>query len=230
MPKLSVKNWAEEDRPREKILLKGVCALSNAELLAIIIGSGNKDESSVELSQRILQSVGNSLNLLGKIPVKQLISSFYGIGEAKALSITAAMELGKRRKAEAVFKRERFVSSRDIYEYFSPIMSDLPHEEFWVVFLNRSNRVIDRLRISQGGVSETVVDIKLILKESVLRLASSVVLCHNHPSGNTDPSWQDDDITKKIKDACRMLDIQVLDHLILCDDKYYSYVDEGRVL
>ena len=230
MPKLSVKNWAEEDRPREKILLKGIHSLSNAELIAIIIGSGNKDESSVELSQRILQSVGNSLNQLGKMPVKQLISSFYGIGEAKALSITAAMELGKRRKAEDVFKRERIISSRDIYEYFYPIMSDLPHEEFWVVFLNRSNRIIDRMRISQGGVSETVVDIKLILKESVLRLASGIVLCHNHPSGNTEPSWQDDEITHKIKDACKILDITVLDHLILCDDKYYSYADDGRVL
>jgi len=230
MPKLSVKNWAEEDRPREKILLKGIHSLSNAELLAIIIGSGNRDESAVELSQRILQSVENSLNQLGKIPVKQLISSFCGIGEAKALSIAAAMELGKRRKAEDALKRERVISSRDIYEYFSPVMSDLPHEEFWVVFLNRSNRVIDRLRISQGGVSETVVDVKLILKESVLRLASGIVLCHNHPSGNTEPSWQDDEITKKIKNACRMMDISVLDHLILCDDKYYSYADDGRVL
>ena len=230
MPKLSVKDWAEEDRPREKILLKGIHSLSNAELLAIIIGSGNKDESSVELSQRILQSVENSLNKLGKIPIQQLISSFRGIGEAKALSIAAVMELGKRRKSEEVFKRERIISSRDIFEYFYPIMSDLPHEEFWVVFLNRSNRVIDRLRISQGGVSETVVDVKLILKESLLRLASGIVLCHNHPSGNTEPSWQDDEITKKIKNASNMMDVSVLDHLILCDDKYYSYADDGRVL
>ncbi len=230
MPKLSVKNWAEEDRPREKILLKGIHSLSDAELLAIIICSGNKNESAVELSQRILQSVGNSLNQLGKVSVKQLISSFYGVGEAKALSIMAAMELGKRRKAEDVFKQARFTSSYDIYEYFFPLMSDLPHEEFWVAFLNRSNRVIDRLKVSQGGVSETVVDIKLILKESVIRLASSIVLCHNHPSGSAEPSWQDDGITRRIKDSCRMLDIAVLDHLVLCDGKYYSYADEGRVL
>ncbi|MDR1369984.1 MAG: DNA repair protein RadC [Dysgonamonadaceae bacterium] len=230
MPKLSVKKWAEEDRPREKMLLKGIHSLSDAELLAIIIGSGNKEETAVELSQRILLSTGNSLNRLGKVPVKKLISDFKGVGEAKAISLCAAMELGKRRKSEDVFKQEKFTSSHDIYEYFYSLMSDLPHEEFWIVFLNRSNRVIDRLKISQGGVSETVVDTKLILKEAIIRLASSVVLCHNHPSGNTDPSWQDDGITRKIKECCLMFDISVIDHLIICDNKYYSYADNGRIL
>ncbi len=230
MPKLSVKDWAEEDRPREKILLKGIHTLSDAELLAIIIGSGNRNESAVELAQNILRSTGNSLNQLGKIPIKKLISDFNGVGEAKAISIIAAMELGKRRKSEGVSKREQFVSSYDIYEYFFSSMNDLPHEEFWVVFLNRSNRVVDRLKVSQGGVSETTVDVKLILKESILRLATSIALCHNHPSGNTQPSPQDDAITRKIKESCLVVDITVIDHLIFCDDGYYSYADEGRIL
>ncbi|MDR3060984.1 MAG: hypothetical protein LBU57_02585, partial [Dysgonamonadaceae bacterium] len=158
MPKLSVKNWAEADRPREKMLLKGIHSLSDAELLAIIISSGNKEETAVELAQRILHSVGNSLHQLGKIPVKKLISDFKGVGDAKAVGIVAAMELGKRRKAEEILKKDKFTSSNDIYEYFYPVFCDLPHEEFWVAFLNRSNRVIDRLKISQGGISETVID------------------------------------------------------------------------
>ncbi|GHS91806.1 DNA repair protein [Bacteroidia bacterium] len=230
MPKLSVKHWAEEDRPREKILLKGIHSLSDAELLAIIISSGNRDETAVDLAQRILHSVGNSLNQLGKIPIKKLISDFKGIGEAKAITIAAVMELGKRRKSEDIFRQEKFMSSRNIFKYFYPVFCDLPYEEFWVAFLNRSNRVIDRLKISQGGVSETVVDAKLILREALLRLASGIVLCHNHPSGSIDPSWQDDGITRKIKECCRMLDISVIDHLIFSDDKYYSYADEGRIL
>lgn len=230
MPKLSVKHWAEADRPREKILLKGIHSLSDAELLAVIISSGNRDETAVDLAQRILHSVGNSLNQLGKIPIKKLISDFKGIGEAKAITIAAVMELGKRRKSEDIFRQEKFMSSRDIFKYFYPVFCDLPHEEFWVAFLNRSNRVIDRLKISQGGVSETVVDAKLILREAILRLASGIVLCHNHPSGSIDPSWQDDDITRKIKECCRMLDISVIDHLIFSDDKYYSYADEDRIL
>ncbi len=227
--KLRVKDWAEEDRPREKILLKGIHSLSDAELLAILIGSGNREETVVELAQRILLSADNNLNKLGKFSVKQLISNFKGIGEAKAVTIVAAMELGKRRKATENSNKEVIVSSIDIYNYFHPFLCDLQHEEFWVLFLNRSNKVIDKLKISQGGVSETVVDCKLILKGVALHLASSIVLCHNHPSGNIHPSRQDDLITRKVVEACRILDVIVIDHLIFCDSNYYSYLDEERI-
>jgi DNA repair protein RadC len=230
MPKLTVKDWAEADRPREKIFLHGIHSLSDAELLAVILSSGSREESVVELAQRILRSVGNSLNQLGKVPVKKLISDFKGIGKAKAVGIAAAMELGKRRKSEEVFRQEKFTSSRDIYKYFYPVFCDLPYEEFWVVFLNRSNRVIDRLKISQGGISETIVDVRLIFREALLRLASGIVLCHNHPSGNVEPSGRDDGVTRKIRECCRMLDISVVDHLIFSDAGYYSYVDAGRIL
>ena len=229
IPRLSIKDWAEEDRPREKILLKGISTLSDAELLAILIGSGNAQETAVELAQRILFSAGNNLNNLGKFSINQLISGFKGIGEAKAISIVAAMELGKRRKYSEIINREQILCSQDIFEYFHPSLCDLYHEEFWILLLNRSNRIIDKTRISQGGVSETVVDNKLILKEAITHLASGIILCHNHPSGNLRPSKSDDLITKKIKDGAKLLDILVLDHIIICNNKYYSYADEGRL-
>ena len=229
MTKLSIKDWAEEDRPREKILLKGISALSDAELLAILIGSGNNNESAVELSQRILFSAGNNLNTLGKFSINQLISGFKGIGVAKAISIVAAMELGKRRKYAEITNREQITCSRDIFEYFHPIFCDLQHEEFWILILNRGNKIIDKVRISQGGVSQTVVDNKLILKEALDRLASGVVLCHNHPSGNVRPSRDDDLVTQKIKECCRLFEIVVLDHIIIADNDYYSYADEGKI-
>ena len=228
--KLRVKDWAKEDRPREKILLKGIHSLSDSELLAILIGSGNREETVVELAQRILQSAENNLSQLGKFSVNHLVSNFKGIGEAKAISIVAAMELGKRRKASERVNQNKIISSRDIYNFFYPLLCDLHHEEFWALFLNRSNKIIDRIRVSQGGVSETVVDCKLILKETIMRLASGIALCHNHPSGNPRPSRQDDWITQKIKDACKVFDVSVLDHLILCDGSFYSYADEGRLL
>ncbi len=227
--KLSIKDWAEEDRPREKILLKGISALSDAELLAILIGSGNTEESAVELSQRILFSAENNLNVLGKFSIKQLISGFKGIGEAKAISIVAAMELGKRRKYAEIINREQIRCSRDIFEYFHPIMCDLQHEEVWILALNQSNKIIDKIKISQGGVSKTVVDYKLVLKEILNRLASGLVLCHNHPSGNVRPSRDDDALTKKIVDCCNFFEITVFDHVVIADNDYFSYADEDRL-
>jgi len=227
--KLSVKDWSPEDRPREKLLSKGVNSLSNAELLAVILRSGTKDETVVELSQRILQSCGNDLNRLGKVSANYLISNFKGIGEAKAIGIIAALELGKRRKAEEIHKRKKISCSLDIYNYFHPFLCDLPHEEFWALFLNRSNLIIDKFKISQGGVAETIVDGKLIYKEAISRLASYVVLCHNHPSGNHIPSPQDNAITQHIKKGLEAIDIRLLDHVILTDGKYYSFADEGRI-
>ncbi|MDR0506293.1 MAG: DNA repair protein RadC [Dysgonamonadaceae bacterium] len=226
--KLRIKNWAKEDRPREKLLYKGVNALTDAELLAIIIGSGSKEETVVELSQRILQTTDNNINQLGKLSVNQLISGFKGIGEAKAVGIVAALELGKRRKISEIAEKKTITCSIDIYNYFHPLLCDLGYEEFWVLLLNRSNRIIDKIKISQGGVSGTHVDSKLIYKEAISRLASNVIICHNHPSGNNHPSAQDDEITTKIKNGAKLLDMSLLDHIIICDGNYYSYADAGR--
>jgi DNA repair protein RadC len=229
LTKLSVKDWSPEDRPREKLLLKGVSSLSDAELLAIVIGSGSKEESVVELSQHILRSVNNNINQLGKSSVKYLISNFKGIGEAKAISIVAALELGKRRQVEPILKKNKITCSKDIYRYFYPMLCDLPYEEFWALFLNNYNLVIDRFKISQGGVSETVVDGKIIYKEAVLHLASKVAFCHNHPSGNPMPSQRDDAVTLSLRRGIELLDIKFLDHVIIADNKFYSYADERRM-
>jgi len=226
--KLSVKDWSPDDQPREKLLSKGVNALSNAELLAIILRSGTTKETVVELSQRILQSFGNDLNRLGQVSAEYLMSNFRGIGEAKAIGIIATLELGKRRKAEDVTANKKIVCSIDIYNYFYPSLCDLAYEEFWALFLNHSNRIISRFKISQGGISETVVDGKLIYKEAISHLASFVALCHNHPSGNHLPSPHDNSITFRIKKGIELLDMHLLDHVILTDGKYYSYADEGR--
>ena len=229
LTKLSVKDWSPEDRPREKLLSKGVHTLSNAELLAIILRSGTKEETVVELSQRILQSFENDINRLGKVSANHLMSNFKGIGEAKAIGIIAALELGKRRKAEDIGNRKKIICSIDIYNYFYPFMCDLPHEEFWALFLNRSNRIIDRFKVSQGGVSETVVEGKLIYKEAIARLTSFVVLCHNHPSGSHLPSPQDNRVTQQIKKGLELLDMHLLDHIIFTEGKYYSYADNGQI-
>ncbi len=227
--KLNIKDWAEEDRPREKMLLKGVSALSDAELLGILIGSGNKSETAVELSQRILHSVSNNLNTLGKLEIKDLIKDFKGIGEAKAITIVAALELGKRRKLSEALVSPQITSSKDVYDIFHPILADLKHEEVWVLFLNRANKVVKNIQISKGGLTATVVDIRLIMKEGIQSLASAMVLCHNHPSGNTQPSDDDDQITKRLKEAGYIMDIRLLDHIIVCDNSYYSYMDTGRI-
>lgn len=226
---MTITDWALEDRPREKMLLKGIRSLSNAELIAILIGSGNKKETAVELSQRILNSVGNSLNRLGKVSVRDLMGQFDGIGEAKAISIIAALELGRRRKSEDVSIRRKITCSRDVYDLMYASMIDLPQEEFWIVLLNVSNTVLDTIRVSQGGTASTLVDIKLVLKPAVLQQASSIMLCHNHPSNNVTPSQADCELTAKIVSAASLLDIRVLDHLIICESGYYSFADEGRL-
>ena len=226
--KLNIKDWAEEDRPREKLLAKGVPILSDAELLAILIGSGNRDETAVELSQRILHSVGNNLNTLGKLTIKDLMK-FKGIGEAKAITIVAATELGRRRKSAEAVIEPNICHSKDIFEIMHPLLADLPHEETWVLLLNRSNRIIKRHQVSKGGLSGTVVDIRTIMKEAIDTLATAMILCHNHPSGNVNPSREDDNITAKLKNAGEVMNISLLDHVIICDHTYYSYRDENRL-
>lgn len=225
---LTIKAWAEEDSPREKFALKGKSSLSDAELIAILIGSGNKNESVVELSKRILSAVNNNLNELGRIDLGDLIK-FKGIGEAKAITIAAALELGRRRKLTEVIKNPKITSSGDIYEIMSPLLSDLKHEEFWVVILNQGNKVIHKSRVSSGGVAATIADPKLIFKPFLEKLGSSIILCHNHPSGNLTPSAAEIQLTKKNVEAGKLFDIRVLDHIIIANDKYYSFADEGMM-
>ena len=225
---LSIKEWSLEDRPREKLLTKGISTLSDAELIAIIIGSGTRDESAVELSRRILGSVNHNLNELGKLTVNDL-QKYKGIGEAKAISIVAALELGRRRKLSDIVERQKISSSRDVYEIFHPILADLPHEEFWILLLNRSNKILERIKISQGGISGTVTDVRLILRLALEKLASSVILCHNHPSGNQQPSDADISITQKVKESGKLMEITLLDHIIVTDSTYYSFADEGII-
>ncbi len=224
---LTIKSWAEEDRPREKLVLKGRAALSDAELIAILIGSGNQEMSAVELSKHILNNASNDLGELAKLSINEL-KKFKGIGEAKALSIISALELGRRRKESEPQKKEKISASSDIYDLMKPHLLDLPHEEFWVVLLNRANVVLKKTMISTGGISGTVADPKLIFKVALENLASAVILVHNHPSGNTRPSDADILLTRKMKDAGKLLEIPVLDHLIFTDSDYYSFADEGR--
>jgi len=225
---LSIKEWSLEDRPREKLLNKGISTLSDAELIAIIIRMGTRDESAVELAKRILNSVENNLNELGKLSVEDL-QKYKGMGEAKAIGIVAALELGRRRKLSESMARKKIASSKDIYDIFHPLLADLPNEEFWIILLNRSNKIIERQKISQGGISGTVTDIRIILKIALEKLASSLILCHNHPSGNPKPSEADITITNKIKESGKLMDISLLDHIIVTDGYYYSFADEGII-
>lgn len=227
--RFSIREWAIDDRPREKMIKNGPETLSNAELLAILISSGSQQESAVDLAKRILNLAGNNLNELGKIGINTLCSQFHGIGPVKAVTIAAALELGKRRRSSEQVKRIQISNSRDIYELFHSRLIDLSHEECWVLLMNNQHRIIDTLRISHGGVSETTVDPKIVLKHALEKLASALVLCHNHPSGNPHPSSCDDKITQKLKMACTNLDIQFTDHLIFSDSSYYSYADEGKL-
>jgi DNA repair protein RadC len=224
--KLNIKQWAEDDRPREKLLNRGCSSLSDAELIAILIGSGNRAETAVELARRMLVTFDSSLNVLAKKSVMELMQ-FSGIGEAKAVSISAALELGRRRKDENISEKPCIQSSRDAFAIMQPMVGDLLHEEFWILLLNRSNKLIEVLRTSQGGISGTVTDIRMILKNAILHSASSIVLCHNHPSGNLKPSTADITITKKMDEAAKLMDIKVLDHIILADRSYFSFADEG---
>jgi DNA repair protein RadC len=219
-------SWAEEDRPREKLLLKGKAALTDAELIAILIGSGTRDLSAVDLSKIILQKASNNLNELAKISIKDLMK-IKGIGEAKAISIAAALELGRRRKDSEIVRRARISSSRDAYEQIRPYLLDLPHEEFWVLLLTRANEVIRPVQVSQGGVSGTVADPKIIFKIALEHLASSIILVHNHPSGNLKPSEADRELTRRLSAAGKLLEIPILDHLIFTDAGYLSFADDG---
>ena len=225
---LTIKAWAEEDRPREKLLTKGKQVLSDAELLAILLGSGSREETAVGLAQRILKSVENDLNELGKRAISEL-TKFKGMGEAKAITVVAAMELGRRRQLTDVRARPKISGSRAAYDVIAPILIDLQHEEFWILLLNRANRVISREQISLGGIAGTVVDAKIIFRKAIEGMASSLILVHNHPSGNLQPSQQDIELTKKLKKAGETLDIAVLDHLIIASNNYFSFADEHLI-
>ncbi len=225
---ISIKDWAHDDRPREKLVIKGKGALSDAELVAILIASGNRDESAVELSKRILQSLGNNLNRLAKLSVNDLIK-FKGIGEAKAISIIASLELGRRRRTADVLEKAKIGGSKDAFQILQLKLEDLPHEEFWVMLLNRANKVIDTKLVGRGGVSSTVVDSKVIFSFALESLASGIILAHNHPSGNLKPSNSDIRLTKKIVDAGKIMEVPVLDHIIVGDNDYFSFADEGLI-
>ena len=223
--KLNIKQWAEEDRPREKLLLKGRSALSNAELLGILIGSGTKELTAVDLGKLILEQSNNDLNKIARLSVQEL-KKFKGIGDARAINIVSALELGRRRSTEDL-KPEKITGSSDVYESMKPELSDLPHEEFWLLLLNRANKIIKKQPISQGGVSGTVADPKLIFNHALNHLASSVILVHNHPSGNIKPSEADKRLTKQLFEAGKLLEITVLDHIIFTDSAYFSFADEN---
>jgi len=222
----TIKNWAVEDRPREKLLSRGTESLSDAELIAILIGSGTRDVSAVELSRIILNSAGNNLHELGKLNIVELMK-IKGIGKVKALLLMAALELGRRRNRSEGCIKLKINSSKDVVSFFQPMLGDLPHEEFWILILNRSNQVIDKVRISQGGISGTVIDTRIILRSAIDKLASGLVLCHNHPSGNIQPSDADKKITEKIKTAANYMEINLLDHVIIADKNFFSFADEG---
>lgn len=222
----SIKNWSEDDRPREKLLQKGKTALSDAELIAILIGSGNRDESAVALSQRILASADFNLNQLGKLSVQQLMQ-FKGIGEAKAITIAAAMELGRRRRGEEALEKKKITSSVSVFELMQPIIGELPHEEFWIIYVNNSNKVIQKQQLSKGGITGTLVDVRLVLKTALEVGATGLILSHNHPSGTLKPSEADKQLTQKLKTAAQNLDIKVLDHLIVTEKAYFSFADEN---
>lgn len=223
---LKIKSWSPEDRPREKLLTKGTPVLSDAELVAILLGTGTATTSAVELAKRVLQTVDNDLHELARLSVKDL-TKVKGIGEAKAISIIAALELGRRRKFTGAEEKLRITGSNDCFEIIKPHLQDIPHEEFWIILLNRANRMIRKHQISQGGVAGTVADPKIIFKIALSELASGIILAHNHPSGNLKASQADMDLTKKLVEAGKLLEIQVLDHLIVAGQKYFSFADEG---
>lgn len=226
--KLSITQWAVEDRPREKMMEKGAEALSDAELLAILIGSGNTEESAVELMRRLLLSCENNLNTLAKWEVHDF-SRFKGMGPAKSITVMAALELGKRRRLQEIKERPKVICSKDIYELFHPLMCDLDREEFWVLLLNQNNRVIDRIRVSAGGIDGTYADVRSILREALIQRATQIAVTHNHPSGNTHPSSEDKNITQRILKAAQTMNIRLIDHLIVCEGGYYSFADEGLI-
>lgn len=228
MAKLTITQLSVDDRPREKMMMHGARALSNAELLAILIGSGSVDETAIELSQRVLNAVNNNLNSLGKYDLKQL-TAYKGIGEAKAITIMAAMELGRRRREEEAPERPQLTTSKAVYDFMAHRLIDLPHEEFWAILLNRAGRVIDTVMVSKGGTASTAVDVKIIMRAAIQDLASAIILCHNHPSGNNQPSREDEALTRQIADAAKLMGVAVLDHVIVCDGRYYSFSDNAKM-
>lgn len=228
MNKLNINQWAEEDRPREKMMQKGAEALSDAELLAILIGSGNTEESAVSLMQRILASSGNNLNQLGKWEIRDF-SRFKGFGPAKSLTIMAALELGKRRNLQERPERATIRCSKDIYDLFHPLLCDLSQEEFWVLLMNQAARIINKVRISRGGIDQTTADVRSILREALLQRATQIALIHNHPSGNPHPSTDDLRLTQLVQKGAQTMNIRLTDHVIITDGKYYSFIDEGCI-
>ncbi len=228
MKSLSIKKWEESDQPREKLRIHGKSVLTNSELLAILMGSGNKEESAVQLAQRILNFVGNNLNALYKLSITDLMK-FKGIGEAKAISIIAAMEMGERQKNSEVVKKVKVTSANDIYKLLSPRLSHAKYEEIWCIFLNRNNAIVGQTQIGNGGITGVVADPKKIFIQALELLATSIILCHNHPSGNLTISVADKKLTNKVKEAGELLDIQLLDHVIIGENKYVSFAEKGLI-
>jgi DNA repair protein RadC len=226
---LTIREWSEDDRPREKMLQKGSEALSNAELLAILLRTGNQHETAVELSRSILNDCGDNLNELARISIKDLSKRYKGIGTTKAVTIKAALELGKRRQVGGFMEKKRIVTSRDLFDLFTPILIDLPYEEFWIAILDSANKLVKVQKLTQGGTSQTVVDIPMLLKSAIENNASSIAVAHNHPSGSGVSSKNDDLITKKIKTACTAVEIRFIDHIIIAKDKCYSFADNGKM-
>jgi DNA repair protein RadC len=225
---MKITDWALGERPREKLLQNGTSGLSDAELLGILISSGTKNKSAVDLGRELLNLANNNLNSLGKLSISD-IRKLKGIGPARAVTIAAALELGRRRKLAEAEELLQVKSSKDVADIFQPILSDLHYEEFWILYLNRSNRIIGRMRLSQGGISGTVTDVRLVMKKAIESLASGIIVCHNHPSGNLNPSESDTKITNRIKEAGEMMDIQLLDHIIISGKDYYSFADNGLI-
>lgn len=228
MKKIPIKNWLSEDRPREKLMEKGKESLSDSELLAILLGSGNRDESAIGLAQRMLHAVNGKIHLLAKFPIEKL-TQFKGVGEAKAITIITALEFGKRRHMEMHSESEKISSSKDVFQIMNPLLGELEHEEFWVLFLNNSNKVLSKYQLSKGGLTATLVDTRLLLKRALEQLAVAVIICHNHPSGKLEPSRADIELTRKIKNACETVDIKLLDHLIITEKTYFSFADENQL-
>ena len=228
MKKMTIKSWAVDDRPREKLIAKGPSSLSAAELIAILIGSGNKQESAVDLSKRILMSVDNNIHQLATLTLEKL-TSFKGIGMAKAIAIITALELGKRRQLANFVVNPKITGSKDVYDIMQPLLGSLPHEEFWVLYLNNANKVLSKNQLSKGGITATLVDVRLLFKKAIEISAVAIIICHNHPSGKTEPSSQDKVLTKKIKEGGVSLDIKLLDHLIITEKSYFSFADNGKI-
>lgn len=225
---LTIKQWNEDDRPREKLIAKGKIALSDAELVAILIGSGNREDSAVGLSKKILLSINNNLNELGKLTVEDL-TKFKGIGDAKAIAIITALELGRRRRLEEALEKPKITSSKSVFDVMQPIIGELQHEEFWIIYLNNANKIQLKMQMSKGGITGTLVDTRLVFKRAIELTATGIVLCHNHPSGTLKPSASDINLTKKIKNGGDVLDIKILDHVIITENNYYSFADENML-